>query len=223
MAKKRNVVTKSQGTFSFNRRLLLIVLIPLVIPLIFIGLFFGYMKYLDVQYKVREKIITKLFTEDIKQFPEIILTNFTLWEGDSMVSLEIPNKGKINFWYGTDKLPRIDSIDTYDTTYDCFYVDTKGQKTNYVYDMQLILDNQSHFKQWFPFQVISLKDIVEKYDEIIAILKTFPQDPPLIPFEDRYGKRHVRLKPDEKYMIKTAFNGKPVVCDLYNRTINYPL
>ena len=101
-----------------------------------------------------------------------------------MVTVDVENKGEVRFWYGKDGVPRIDNLGQYSTFYTCFYVDKNGKKTDYAFDTGLVLNKEGEYAKWFNFQVNNLKDLVEKYDSISAVLATFPKNPETIPFED---------------------------------------
>ena len=75
-----------------------------------------------------EKQIDIKFHKEILKVPQLKVVSFKLWEGDSIVQAEIEKKGIIMFWYGIDGVPRIDSIGHYSTSYECFYVNSKGEK-----------------------------------------------------------------------------------------------
>ncbi len=161
-----------------------------------------------------EKIIDQVFHADIAQYPNVKVTRFMLWEGDSMVTLDIPGKSPVSFWYGIDKVPRIEGIGTYNTQFDCFKVNSSGKKINYAATTDLWLDSTSPFHQWFPFYVNTIGDLLNKYDDIVKILDTFPKNQPLIQFKDGNGARTILQVPNLNYEINLNGN-KNTVCDLY--------
>ena len=138
-----------------------------------------------------------------------------MWEGDSLVFVNLKDKGDIRFWYWKNGVPRIDNIGQFSTFYDCFYVDKYGIKTGYAFSMNLVLNNENIFSSWFPFQVNNLKELVERYDEIIAVLNNFPKNSETVSFEDKRRKFEVVKQSDPKYIIKQRFRGRNVWCDLY--------
>lgn len=179
----------------------------------------AYLFFLNIKYKYKEKIIDREFHQEVQKLPEIKVKKFKLWEGDSMAELEIANKGTVNIWYGVSKIPQIVTINDFFTSFDCFYVDNNGNKKNYAYTLDLSLEPQSMFSRWFPFQVNSLGDLVNKYEDIINILKTFPQNPPMVNLSDPSGNRKILKSSNPNFEIKTVDRNKPVSCDLYFSTI----
>ena len=187
----------------------------IVIVLLLIGSFFSYFAIWNYKNNQTEKLIDQKFHQEVAQVPQLKVKNFMLWEGDSMVTIDIKNKGEVRFWYGKDGVPRIDSLGQYSTSYTCFYVDKSGKKTEYAYDTGLVLDKDKKYAKWFNFQVNSLKDLVDKYDLVTSVLTTFPKNPATIPFEDSWGKREVIEQSNPNYTLKQQFRGKEVWCDLH--------
>ncbi len=161
-----------------------------------------------------ETYIDRKFHQEAAQIPQIKVTSFKLWEGDSLVQADIENKGSVRFWYGRDGVLRIESVSTYTTFYDCFFINN-GQKTGYAFSTNLVLNKESKFKKWFPFEVNNLKDLVEKYDAIVTILRIFPQKGVMTTLEDRSGKRPILKQSNPDYVLTQQYNGKNVVCDLF--------
>lgn len=182
---------------------------------ILVASFVGYFIFWNYDNKQAEKLIDQKFHQEIAHIPQLKVTHFKLWEGDSMVEANIENKGEIGFWYGRHGIPTIKSLGRYSTSYTCFYVDGNGKKTGYAFDTGLVLDKEGKYAQWFPFQVNNLNDLVEKYDAITAVVATFPKDPERVPFEDRWGKREVIKESNPEYVLKQQYKGKEVWCDLH--------
>lgn len=198
----------------FKRKRLIYILI--LTAIVVIGFIPTYIFFQNIYHSYQERIIDREFHADIQQYPTIALKKFMLWEGDSMADIEIKGKGLVSMWYGIDKVPRITSIGVYNTSsFDCFYVDSHLKKLEYAFTLSLNLDKNSLFKNWFPFQVNSIKDLLRYHDNIVEVLTSFPRNPPLTDFNDFSGSRKIRKTSDEKFMIKTQFNNKPVVCDLF--------
>lgn len=200
---------KNKYNFLTFKNLLISILV--LIPLIIIGLV-GASWYWGFQDSRNEKIIDKEFHQDIKKYPTIKVKTFKLWEGDSMVTLDIPQKGEVSFWYGVDKVPRIESIGKYTTLFTCFNINKNREKVSYAYDYDLWLDSRSPYTKWFHFQVNTIGDLLHYYNDIRHVLKTFPQNPPLVDFHDGYGERKVLKNLDLNFQIKPKNN---IVCDLY--------
>ncbi len=177
-------------------------------------LFTALIIYFFTREYIEEQIISQEFSQDSKQFANIHIDSFMLWEGDSRVDITIKNKKKVSFWYGIDKIPRIESIGSYNTSYDCFYIDSHHKKLEYAYTQGLTLDSNT-FTKWFPFKIRSLKDLIMHYDDIVSILKTFPQKPPLTTFDENSSMRQIRKNPDPAFILNTRETAKHVECDLY--------
>ena len=156
-------------------------LIPFEILGIIIFLVIAYIVYWSIDYAIKEGIVDKKFHKEVLQVPQVNVTFFNLWEGDARVNAEIKDKGFVAFWYGTDGVPRIVRIKKFLTEFECFNVDGEGNKIGYGHTRNLELVKNSKFKQWFPFEVNNLKDLVNKYDEIVQILDTFPKNPEMVP------------------------------------------
>jgi hypothetical protein len=203
--------------FSRPWRILFTVLFVLVFLLITtVGLFWGYYWLWSMHNAAEEKIIDRAFHQEIRQLPQLQITHFLLWEGDSLVDASLQGKGQIRFWYGTDKAPRIDSIADYETSFDCFYINKQGQKTDYAYSTTLDLRKGSGFAKWFPFQVNNLSDLVFRYSDVVAELKLFPHRTDFVDFTDKSGgTRQVLPNSDPRFTLFTKFNDKNVACDLY--------
>lgn len=197
-----------------NNKFILLKVIGIGISIILLGIP-SYALFWNLKNNQTEKHIDQAFHQEVAQVPQIKVKSFRLWEGDSMVQADIENKGEVKFWYGQNGVPRIDSISSYTTLYDCFFVNIKGQKTDYAFTTGLVLDKESKYKKWFPFEVNTLKDLVDKYDSIIRILHTFPKKPEMIPFGDSWGKRQVVKQSDPTYILTQQLRGKEVVCDLF--------
>lgn len=187
----------------------------LIVLLVLVGAFFGYFALWNYKNSQAEKLIDQKFHSEVAQISQMKVKNFMLWEGDSMVTAEIVNKGEVRFWYGKDGVPRIDSLGQYSTSYTCFYVDSNGKKTGYAYDTGLTLDKDGKYAKWFSFQVNNLKDLADKYDLMVGVLATFPKNPSTMPFEDSWGKRDVIAHSNPDFVLKEQFRGKEVWCDLH--------
>lgn len=200
-----------------QKRKIIVLLISLFIfVLVLIAALPAYYLFIHRGDDEAEKTISKEFHTDVQQYPDVKVKRFALWEGDSMADLEIAGKGPVSMWYGVDKIPRIESIEKYRTSFDCFYVDSNGNKTGYAYTEGLNLsDKIPQWKKWFPFRVNSLNDLIARYNEIVHILDGFPKDPTLVDFTDNFGIMKVRKVSDPSFMLITPLGKTPTVCDLY--------
>lgn len=188
-----------------------ILVVGAVVIFIFIALysFFQILKTKQIEKKINQE-----FHREIINIPQLQVTSFKLWERDSIVQATVADKGKMVFWYGRDGVPRINSIGSYSTSYDCFIL-SNGRKTGYAFSMNLVLNEESKFHKWFPFEVNTLKDLVDRYDAIIDILRTFPQKPIMVSFTDISGVRQVVQNPNPEYVLLEQSRGKEVACDLF--------
>lgn len=208
---------KKKVSYGILKNIGKILLISTILVILLIGSFAGWFWWNVQRDKKIEQVIQKEFYADVKNNPEITVNRFMLWEADSIVDIDIKDKGNVNMRYGDDNVPIISSIGDYSTSYGCYFVDENNKKTESVYSMDLDLSKDSKFRKWFPFEVNTLNDLVARYDDIIAVLKTFPQNPEQVKFNDKSGERYVRKIPDFDFMISTSFNNRPVQCDLYTQ------
>lgn len=193
-----------------------VILLLVIFAVLLVGALPAYVTFINIADTLAEKKISYEFHQEVQQYPAIKVKRFMLWEGDSMADLEIVGKGPASIWYGLDKVPRITAIENFNTSsFDCFYIDKKRNKEGYAYTQYLTLHGDTQWEKWFPFQVNTLHDLITRYDQIVKILKTFPQNPPLVEFNDLSGKREVRQVSDPKFVLNTPFGNKPTVCDLY--------
>lgn len=211
---KRNLPINSK-----NIVLLLLKIVGIFVVLAFVSIliFISYFKIKAYKDSQIEKQIDLKFHQEVVQIPQMKIKSFKLWEGDSIVEAEIENKGSVMFWYGKDGVPRIERIGSYSTSYDCFYVNDKGEKKSYAFTTGLVLDSNSNFGKWFPFKVHNLKDLAEKYDSIVQVLDRFPKNPAEVNFKDNWGERQVLKESDLEYTLTQELHGKKVQCDLFSR------
>jgi hypothetical protein len=194
-------------TITHKRKLLWIIVLIIVLPIAFVVLD---IIYYFVRNYVEEQIINQKFHAEVKQYPQIHVNNFMLWEGDSRVDITIKNKGRVTMWYGVDGVPRIEYIGNFGTMFGCFYVDKNGKNQESAYTTDLWLDKTSPYKKWFSFEVNTLGDLVNHYDDITKILTTFPISSP----ESMFVANNEKHIPNPKYQIKNTFWNRPVVCNL---------
>lgn len=196
--------SKKRGNFFSKLPLWFKIISSIVIVILFLtGLFVYAFLSMIAEDRKAEKIIDQKFHQEVSQIPQLKIKSFQLWDGDSMVRAEIENKGEVFFWYGLDGVPRLEVVGPYSTLYPCFYIDGNAKIRSNT-SQPLVLGNNSQFTKWFPFEVNSLRNLVEKYDEIIAALKTFPTNTKTEMFQSNYT-------------LKQQLNGKELWCDLYTR------
>ncbi len=196
-----------------NKKTLMFSII-LIIGIVFIAIS-AYIAYWSIGDRFKEKIIDREFHSDIKQFPNVKVTKFMLWEGDSIVTLDIPEKGQVSFWYGIDRVPEIESIGKYNTSFTCFEVDNNGKKVSYAYNTNLRLVSTSPYIKWFSFQVNSIADLISRHDDIVKVLDTFPKNQELVDFHDSWGNRQVLAKSNSDFLMRPNKENDSPVCDLY--------
>lgn len=167
-----------------------------------------------------EKATEKEVRAQVAQLPGVTITQLTLWEGDSIVRLQIKNKGNVDMWYRAGGPPRIESLQTmdkmgYGTEFRCER--DAGGKREYAYQtaMEIVKDNAVGRK--FSFEVKSITDIVRHFDEIIATLDTFPANPETLTREsENWGTQIFFKNPEERYSFRPPFEkDKNVKCFYY--------
>jgi len=143
--------------------------------------------------KFQDGYANQKFSKEISAIPRIKTKIISTFEGAVSAQIEIPNKGNIDLIYGIQGLEYIRHIGKFDTTFICPENQTVGVVFN--------LGRGSKFQKWFPFQVNNLQELVNHYDDIVAVLKTFPNSP----------------NPD--YTVTVLSNlfglGKKTVCSIY--------
>jgi hypothetical protein len=189
------------------------VIFAVIIAICFIAALPAYIGFWFLRNWYDEKIIDHKFHQDITQYPNVKVTKFMLWEGDSMVTIEIPKKGTVRFWYATDQVPRIDAIGKYETSFDCFNIDSEGNK-KYVYSTGLWLSNSNPYTKWFSFTVETIGDLIAHYNDIIKVLDTFPKNPKTVDVHFSGGEREMLVKSNPDFILKPEGKNSPV-CDLY--------
>ncbi len=190
---------------------ILLGLILLLVISFYVFLFFHF----ESSKKV-EKMIDKKFHEELAQVPELKVEFFQLWDGDSIVHAEVKGKGPVNFWYGERGVPRIVGFGGYQVPGRCLYTDEKGERVKYGFHSMLVLDNDTPYKKWFPFEVNNLRDLVDRYDDIAAVLNKFPTKPEMTSIDIGTGSNQEMVKnPNPDYVLKYQDNGRNVHCDLF--------
>ncbi len=132
---------------------------------IYIGAWILFSSYFDHKKEAR---IEKYFYEDIADLSDVTVHGFKLWEGDSIVELDIKDKGEVMFFYGEDRIPRIMRIGNLSVGIDC----QKNGKLEYTSGLNL--SKNSQYKKWFSFDVLTIRDLVSNYDKIFSVVKTLP-------------------------------------------------
>lgn len=146
----------------------------------------------------QEQIADAKLQQELAALPEIKVTYKVLWEGDVIVTAIIENKGKINFWYGKDSFS-IQGINDKFVDFECFNLDKNGNRTTHAFVTGLYLRSNHPFKKWFPFEVNTLKELSEKYEQIVQIISTFPPK---------------GSAPNAEFMFEREIKGKVYSCDL---------
>lgn len=150
-----------------------------------------------------EKATDKEVRQQVAQLPNVTLNRNMLWEGDSMVTLTIKDKGEAIFWYKLGGPPQILSLKTttgknYSTEFDCEDKTSDG-KRKYAYNVNLEITKNNPLGKLFPFEVKTIPDLVNHYDAIISILATFPKQTETVTINDSTGTRQFTKNPDPKY------------------------
>lgn len=140
--------------------------------------------------KFQDGYTERKFLKEVATIPEIKGDIRNTFEGGTLADIQIPNKGSVTIMYGLFGLEYIRRVGQFDTVFICPEDKSIGIGFGLVKD--------SKFQKWFPFEVINLQELVNHYDDIVAILNTFP------------------ISPDPNYTV-TARNrlGKQIVCSIY--------
>lgn len=181
---------------------------------IFYLILFGWMKIKSIKDHEIEKRVDIKFHQEIVNVPEVKVDSFQLWEGTSILNAEIKNK-KVFLWYSESGIG-IARIEPYTTSWDCFYIEDEGTRKSYAGGVVLELGKDSPYKKWFPFEVNNLRDLVNKHDQIVKILATFPKNPEMGIFHDRWwGDRQMVKNPNPDFVVHQKIDGKDAICDLF--------
>jgi hypothetical protein len=176
---------------------------------------FVYFKIWNFKDSQNEKIIDKEFHQEMAKYSEVIVNKFMLWEGDSMVTLDIPGKGEVSFWYGINKVPYIESIADYNTSFNCFNLNQNQEKISYAFNQDLVLNSSNPFRKWFSFQINNISDLITHYNDITKELSLFPVNPTLVAFTDRSGSRKVLKISNYNFIVYPNEKNKSQLCDIY--------
>ena len=196
----------------------IVILVPIFLLVIyFFSFIFSPFDYAlsGFKYGKKEEAINRKFWQEVHQIPQLRVTNFMLWEGDSLVTAQIEGKGEVRFWYGINGVPRLNYVGGYNTESVCFYVNSSGEKTAYAFHTSLYLGSPNEFAKWFPFEINNLKDMVDKYDFLLDSIFSLPVNPEMVNFKDKYSKRKVVKESNPDFILKKNFRSKEVWCDLY--------
>lgn len=112
-----------------------------------------------------EKNIEQRFWNEVQTTPKFSVKLFKLWEGDSIVTGEVKEKGEVRFWYGATGIPRITTIGKRSAEYLCTFDASKRQ-----FSTGLDLSSGSSFIVQYGFEINSLSDLVKKYDQLESTL-----------------------------------------------------
>lgn len=187
--------------------IVLILSLSLIITLAIINSLVG-------DYRAESEAIDKFFVE-LRENPELTVTFFKPIEGRILADLNVEDKGSTKVFYSQYGIEGLYSFNDQFADVDCFYVDENDDKTKYAYTESLRIGKDSEFYKWFPFEIETLRDLVDHYDDVKSSLDSLPHNPPLTDFNDSSGQRQIRAKSDPEFTISKVFNGKSIVCDLY--------
>ena len=151
----------------------------------------AFRKTIDYLFAINNSKVEQKFYAEAKTIPDIRVVQFNTFEGMGGGTIAIKNKGETSIFYDLAGVTDILHIDTFDTEFMC---PTKQTMIGY----PLRLTKNSPFLKWFPFQVTTLRQLVDHYDEIVSILKTFPHTP------------------NSNYTVQVSFwFGQRTTCSLY--------
>ena len=163
--------------FKIIRVLLIGCLVMLIATVIFIA-------------KFQDQYSEQKFINEIINIPEASGKIRNTFEGGTLADIEILNKGSITVMYGLFGLEYVRHIDKFDTVFIC--------PENPSIGIGFGLGKNSKFKKWFPFEVNNLQELINRYDDIVAVLDTFP------------------TSPDPNYTVAaTSISGEKITCSIY--------
>ncbi len=163
--------------FKIIRILLIGCLVMLIASIIFIA-------------KFQDRYSEQKFLKEMATIPEATVKIRNTFEGGTLADIQILNKGSVSVMYGLFGLEHIRRIGKFDTVLIC--PEDRGIGIGFS------LGKNSQFKKWFPFEIDSLQELVNHYDEIVAVLDTFP------------------TSPDPTHTVTaTSRSGEKIVCSIY--------
>ncbi len=140
--------------------------------------------------KFQDQYSEQKFLNEMATIPEATGKIRNTFEGGTLADIEVFNKGIVTVMYGLFGLEHIRRIGKFDTVLIC--PEDRGIGIGFN------LGKNSQFKKWFPFEVNSLQELVNHYDEIVAVLDTFPTSP----------------DPSHAVTVKSR-SGEKIVCSIY--------
>jgi hypothetical protein len=142
----------------------------------------------------------------VAALPGVKLVWQKAWEGDSMATIAIKDKGEVYFWYVAGDVPRIDTITPYgrqviDTDFQCEDKTLTGQREQ-AYITPLVISKDAPLGKLFPFEVRTIADLVKHYNDIVNIVDTFPKQTSSVQITNQQGTFYLPENPDPKYAFK---------------------
>ncbi|MBP9702235.1 hypothetical protein KBD69_00970 [Candidatus Woesebacteria bacterium] len=162
------------------------------IGILLLAAFIGLVAIVIVVLAFQDQYAEQKFSKEASTIPGIKTKIISVFEGGVSAQIEIPEKGTVDVLYGIQGLEYVLKIRDFDTRFMCPEDATVGAFLN--------LRKKSNFKKWFPFQVNNLQQLINHYDDITAILETFPHSP------------------DPNYTIITSsrpFRKNDMICSIY--------
>lgn len=223
-ASKRKKTTKARSVSS-NNTFPVYIHIVLKTTILVVGMsttllllvYLGFAFHVEWAEAKTERTVQEHLYNELSTVPEMSLEGFVPENGESFVTVRMESGSMISFWYGLDRIPRIEQISGLNTSFECFYTDETGDRVEYAYDQPLSLHPGSGFKTWFQFEVTSLGDLVERYDNLVTEVRQLPQNPPLRELRDSTGTYFVRENPDPEYVLRNQIGQKVIECDLFTK------
>ncbi|MBI3887681.1 hypothetical protein HY310_01265 [Candidatus Microgenomates bacterium] len=166
----------------------------------------------DIENSKNRDLAIATLEKESSLVPEIKINSHSfMGEGGALhVQFEVGGKGSSSLVYGINGMYGIENLGNYKTWYDCFYINSNGERTGYASATELFAWRDGTFKKWFPFEIKNLKELVENYDATVNILKTLPANP--INSGNMAEREKIR-KPNPDYVFYGKMNDKNVSCD----------
>lgn len=188
-----------------------------LIGIILVSGYSGYLLHWNWQNLKHERMIQQALYQEIEALPEVELVEFTADRGQALVDLQLVGQGKVVFKYGVDQQPKITQLGQFQTEFDCFMPDELGQPSRFLMSKPLSLRNGSMFQPWVQYELNSVRELVQEYDQVLSAVQALPIDPATTTTEDGYA---ILAQPNPEYRLQTEYQGEAVICDLYLETLN---
>lgn len=177
-----------------------------------------YLFKLTFIYPSVEKASVQEIKDQVAKLPGVKIETLQAWEGDSMTTLSIKDKGKVFFWYSSGGPVRLDTIspvgqNTIELSFQCEDKTWTGERRP-AYSTSLVITKENVPGKLFPFEVTSIKDLVTHYTDIVKVVNTFPRQTESEKIVNQQGTYYLPKNPDPKYSFRLSPHDK-AICYYY--------